>query len=354
MKVGLIDPDFISENTRFPNLALMKLSSYYNNAPLINYDEVNNYDKIFISKVFTETKVPKNILEKKNVEYGGTGFYFDNATPLPEKIEHIKPNYSLYIPLLKKKEEDLSKSKWKYHKDYSIGFTTRGCFRQCDFCINRNKKRVVKHSPINEFLDKDKKYITLLDDNILAFKGWKEIIKKLISIGKPFNYEQGLDIRLMTEEKAKLLNEAKYKDDYIFAFDDWEEKDIIIPKIKLWNKYRSDSDPKFYLLTAYKSKGIDDIVELFKRIKVLMKLDCLPYVIRYNNYEESDYRGMYIAIAGWCNQPHIFKKMSLEEYALKRNEYTQCKDSFLRYLEDFKSKHPKLYEKYCTSKYEDF
>lgn len=60
------------------------------------------------------------------------------------------------------------RSEFKFYLDYSIGYLTRGCFRQCPFCVNRNYKRVQVHSPLMEFYDASRKKICLLDDNFLG------------------------------------------------------------------------------------------------------------------------------------------------------------------------------------------
>lgn len=102
MKVGIIDADIIGRKKhRFPNLASMKLSSWHKSRNdsvklLTSYDNINAYDKVYISKVFTDTKVPSDIINLSNVEYGGTGFFYDKAKPLPNEIEHIMPDYHLY------------------------------------------------------------------------------------------------------------------------------------------------------------------------------------------------------------------------------------------------------------------
>ena len=98
MKIGVIDADLISrEKHRFPNLACMKISGYYKGLGhevnlLTSYDEIENYDKVFISKVFTDTPIPNGITDSPKVEYGGTGFYFDKAPNLPDYIEHHMPD----------------------------------------------------------------------------------------------------------------------------------------------------------------------------------------------------------------------------------------------------------------------
>ena len=51
--------------------------------------------------MFTDTVVPEEILKMDNVEYGGTGFYYDKAPKLPEAVEHIFPDYHLYDEYVK-------------------------------------------------------------------------------------------------------------------------------------------------------------------------------------------------------------------------------------------------------------
>lgn len=350
----MIDADLLDRGTRFPNLALMKLSNYYKDKGhktnlLTNYTNIFNYDKVFISKVFTKTDTPVNLNFFDNVEYGGTGFNFDNKNFLSDEIEHFYPDYNLYNDYVYQKiEEGQKRHKWKYYLDSSIGFTTRFCFRQCEWCVNKNKTKIKKWSPIEEFYNDNKKYITLWDDNILGFKDSVDILKKLKNIGKPYEYKQGLDIRVLTAEKAKILSESKYHGDYIFAFDDYDDKDEIIPKLDLWRQYNQQST-KLYLLVAYKSLGVQDIIETFERIKILMRYGCLPYIMRYKNYKNSKYKGMYINLARWCNQPNFFKKMSFREFCKFNGEDS----STMRYMNSFKNENPKVAEEYFDMKYED-
>jgi hypothetical protein len=58
------------------------------------------------------------------------------------------------------------------------------------------------HSPIEEFLDVDRKYICLLDDNVLGYSKWKYIFESLQKTNKRFEFKQGMDIRLLTDEKT--------------------------------------------------------------------------------------------------------------------------------------------------------
>lgn len=367
MKIGIIDADLIGRSKhRFPNLACMKLSGYYKEMGhdvvlKTDYDNLDTYDKVFISKVFTDTPIDENILALPNVEWGGSGFYYDKAPFLPYEIEHHMPDYTLYNDFVNEKVKNGSKkSEFEYYTDYSIGFTTRGCFRKCPFCINKNYNYVELHSPLEEFYDPSRKYICMLDDNILGFPKWREVFDTLIATNRYFQYKQGMDERVLTEEKCEVLSKVKYKGDYIFAFDDINDKEIIQEKLKLLKKYIKKTI-KFYVFCGFDRNDKwdrdfwkQDIIDTFERIKILMQHGCLPYIMRFNRYEESPYKGIYITLARWCNQPNLFKKKSFREYCKLTQEYVKTKTSApMRYMNAFENKHIDIANKYFDLKFED-
>lgn len=350
--MGIVDADLLGRKSqRFPNLACMKLSGYYKDngdqVELVeNYDEIVNFDKVFISKVFSDTPIPEDILKLKKVSYGGTGFFYEKSPDLPHEIEHHMPDYSLYNKWVERKiNEGISRKKFDFYLNYSIGFTTRGCFRKCEFCVNKKYNKVQIHSPIEEFLDQDRKYICLLDDNILGYGGWKKILKNLQETKKYFQYKQGMDIRLMTEDKVKTLSECKYKGDYIFAFDYLKDREIIEEKLLMWKKVIKKTT-KLYVLTAYESQDAVDIENAFKRVEILMKYKSIPYIMRYEDYKESEWRGVYITLARWCNQPSMFTKKSFREFCLMRSDSK-------RYMDEFEEKYPEIAKKYFDLKFEN-
>ena len=317
--IGIIDADLIDNGTNFPNLALMKISAYHkelgNNVVLLdNYDKIDEYDKVFISKVFNFTNIPKKVYNKKNVELGGTGFYFEKTPDLPSVCEHHIPDYHLYDNYVEKQIiNGKDPKKFIYYTKCSIGFMTRGCFRKCEFCVNKKYDKPIIHSPIEEFLDKDRQFICLLDDNVLAYEQWESILDSLIATQKPFHFRQGLDIRLLTEKKAEKLSSAKYHGDFIFAFDNIKDRDLIEKKLRLWRQFCKKTT-KLYLLCGYYSQDVQDIIDAFERIKILMKYGCNPYIMRYEAYKESPYKNIYIQLARWCNQPQFIKKCLIENF----------------------------------------
>ncbi|HHX69637.1 MAG TPA: hypothetical protein GX708_16515 [Gallicola sp.] len=347
----------------------MKISGYEkeqnNNITLkLDYNDLDKFDKVYISKVFTDTYIPEDILTLSNIEYGGTGFFYDKAPPLPDYIEHHMPDYHLYDEWIQDKiNHGCNRKEFKEYLDYSIGFLTRGCFRKCGFCVNKKYDHVFLNSPLEEFYDPTKKKICLLDDNFFGFKDWKEHLNKLQATGKPFKFKQGMDERILNEEKCKMLFSSKYDGDFTFAFDNIKDADVIKGKLQLIRKH-TDVIPKFYVLCGFDRKDkyddmfwVQDIIDTFERIKILSEYKSLPYIMRFNRYEDSPYKGMYITLARWCNQPSIFKKKSFREYCEMNQEYTQTKNglcSSMRYLTDFENRYPDIADKYFDLKFSDY
>lgn len=368
MRVGIIDADLLDHGTRHPNLALMKISGYLrsqgNDTQLIldhdiaefssHRDMLSSFDKVVVSKVFDFSKLPR-ILENPFAEerimrqgavlddyifktrgprivFGGTGFipYLKGEMPnhLPNEIEHQKPDYTLYDRFVDREINVRHKDPRHYddYRYYSIGFTTRGCFRKCKFCVNRAYRYVEPHSPIEEFVDDARPYIYLWDDNFLGLKAhakpgstkggktWRDILRDLRDTGKPFQFRQGLDIRLMDDEIALALAECRYHGDYIFAFDHFSQKAIITKGFSVWRRHNPRKNTKAYVLCGFSDQGAKDISETFERIRILMTFGVLPYIMRHGNYLTSKYRSLYVQLARWCNQPQFLKKKSFREY----------------------------------------
>lgn len=386
LNIAIIDADLLGRTKhRFPNLVCEKISAYHksrgNRVVLkLNYKGLEKYDKVYISKVFTDTECPPNVLKMKNVEYGGTGFYFDKAPNLPKEMEHVCPDYHLYDRWINqevKKAKEIAELEgaefkkysfmlqFKEYTDYSIGFLSRGCFRKCPFCVNQKYDHVFYHSPLREFYLEDRKKICLLDDNFFGGPKWKELLEELIATNKPFKFKQGLDERLLTDDKCKLLFSAKYDGDYTFAFDKTSDYRLIESKLRMIRKYSKTTSIKFYVLVGFESTDEKDIENIFLRLELLMRYKCLPYIMRYRNkndtpWERSPYRDMYVTIARWGNQPSLFKKMSFRQFCeanQKNHKNTRGKSplcSAMSALTKFESKFPEIAKMYFDLRYDDY
>lgn len=361
MRIGIMDADLIDHGTRHPNLALLKISSFCKAQGhavelLFDYENIDRYDAVFLSCVFSFTKFDKNVLNLPNVYYGGTGIYPDGGPDLPYEVEHSRPDYLLYDPYVARElEKGRRRSALADYMDYSIGFATRGCFRKCSFCVNKKYDHVFEHSPIAEFLDPKRPYIYLWDDNFLAYRGWREILDQLDKTGKPFQFRQGLDVRLMTNDKARVLSRSRYHGDFIFAFDHVEDRELIERKLRIWRTW-TDKGTRLYVLSGYDSQDERDVASVFERIVTLMKYDCLPYIMRYESYKQSRWRTLYVNIARWCNQPQFFKKKSFREFCEANQRYHKNKDTYCsayQAMTDFEREFPAIAARYFDVRFEE-
>jgi len=203
----LMDLDISRRRRPFPNLALMKLSAYHKmkgDKVYLNFP-IQRPDIIYVSCVFTWNQKRELTVPTGGI-LGGSGF--DLKAELPLEVEHMKPDYSLYPNVSPQV------------KDSSIGFTSRGCTRQCPWCIVPDKEPggIKPWARIYEFWDRRHKKITLLDNNLLAAPNWQQTMEDLIAEGLEVDFNQGLDIRLLNEENIEYLKRVKAKE-LRFAFD---------------------------------------------------------------------------------------------------------------------------------------
>lgn len=98
--------------------------------------------------------------------------------------------------------------------------------------------------------------------------------------------------------------------------------------------------------------GIID-ADLFKRIEILNRYQCLPYIMKYENYQHSKYKALYVNIARWCNMVQFYKKTSFREFCELNQKYHKNKDTnCLAYqsMLDFEREHPRIAKKYFGMK----
>ena len=285
MRIGLIDVD----GHNFPNLALMKISAYHKALG----DDVEwcypmfEYDIVYQSKVFDDTYSEDInwIPQADKIIKGGTGYGMDNV--LPDEIEHIYPDYSLYPDMT---------------KDTAYGFLTRGCPRGCEFCIVAEKegRRSHKVADLSEFWN-GQKYIKLLDPNILACKEHPDLLKQLIDSKAYVDFNQGVDIRLTNEENIRLLNQVKFKEIH-FAWDNAKDdlRHFFSEYARLSARKPHGAYGMVYVLVNFNS----DMEENLYRIYTLREMGYNPYVMVYDKPNAPrEIRNL----QRWCNNKWIFK-----------------------------------------------
>ncbi len=265
MKILLIDID-----SKIPNLALMKISAYHKSKgdTIFFGHEPPDPDVVYISCIFAKNKSKAlGIATRfKNAIVGGSGVNYDT---LSDEIEFCMPDYDLY------------------GIDYSMGFTSRGCIRNCEFCIVPEKEGKIRaNQNIEDFLHPDHKKVVLLDNNLLAAPNWKETLTYLTESNLHVSFCQGNDIRLIDEEKANLLADTKYynfdfdKRRLYFAWDHIQLEDQIERGIQILKNAGISGDRlMFYVLMGFNTEVIQDRY----RVERLHEWGVESYAMPYNN-----------------------------------------------------------------------
>jgi len=275
------------DNTKFPNLALLKLSAYHKakgdsvvwNMPLFPADL--NYS----SRVFTWSEKPP----PGDYLMGG---YVDSQKTLKDEIEHTCPDYESMV--------------------YSIGYLSRGCPNDCEICIVPDKEGGIRpHSKPQEFIKHNK--AVLMDNNWLASPRWDADFEWLRKNQIKVDFNQGLDARLVDSGVAKRLASLDF---------------VQLPQMNCkWIRFACDSseqkEPLKKAITAIRAHGykhdffvyvlIEEIEDALDRIEFCRSLDLQPFAQPYRD-KTGKVNTEFAHLARWCNHKAIFKSISWDEY----------------------------------------
>lgn len=298
-RIGLIDVD----GKKYPNLALMRISAWHKSQG----DDVEwwwsdfeHYDKIYMSKLFSDA-YSKDIpapLNADEVQKGGSGYciylgedgreHFDESKniPLPAEIERMFPDYSIYPQY-----------------DFAVSMTSRGCPRGCAFChvARKEGKRSVRVGDVKDFWAGQGE-IKVIDPNIISLPpdDKRDLLKQYADTGAIIDFSQGIDIRLITEEDARILSGMRLRDLH-FAWDN--PKDDLRPFFERyisWKPHKLHGMYGFvYVLCNFNSTLEEDLY----RIYTLRDMGFDPYVSIYDRPHSS--REMHMLMQ-WCNNKRVF------------------------------------------------
>ena len=308
MKIGLLDVD----GHNYPNLALMKISAYHK----AQGDDVEfanamfgSYDRVYKSKVFTFTQDDHSIFDCEVLK-GGTGYGI--YTPLPDEIDRLQPDYSLYNI-----------------KDVAYGFITRGCPNKCKWCIVPKKEGAVRpYMDIQEIAEgNNTKNLILMDNNVLASDFGLEQIEKSIRLGYKIDFNQGMDARLITEDIAKLLASAKWLTYIRVACDQSSQIKHVLNALELLRKHGYKKELFCYCL-------LQDFKESYERMKFLYDYrgQITPHCQGYRNFDDPNQilPKWQTDMMRWANRRMLYKSTWVDEYEPRKGfRFKNYKELFI-------------------------
>jgi len=307
------------DSSRFPNLALMKISALHKcGGDNVEWHRLGeHYDRAYVSKIFTESPDYAAPIHADEILRGGTGY--DLKKTLPPEVDTVCPDYSLYP---------------QYSEAY--GFLTRGCPRNCPFCIVSQKEGCTSRqvADLSDF-HCEQRVIKLLDPNLLACPDRERLLLQLSTCGASVDFTQGLDIRLC-KDVMPLLRDMKIKMLH-FAWDN--PKEDLTRQFSVFAGYdteRNFRNRRVYVLVNYWSSHAEDLW----RIKTLLGLGFDPYVMLYDKHKFVDARGRWLPgvetrytpevlrrfklcqhLQRWCNHKAIFRTVTFAEYIKRRRGF---------------------------------
>lgn len=310
MTIGLIDVD-----SKIPNLALMKISTFYKeHGERVEFVQPGKeYEKIYASAIFTRSQDEcKNLIDVygDKIEIGGTGW--DIKKVLPDEIENCKPDYNLYsVDEIANRMKGIMTKERKKRKaaeivNAGIGFTSRGCIRNCGFCfVPKKEGKLRKDTEIKDIINPKSNVIILHDNNLTADP---ECIDKLNEIRDRkliVDINQGCDVRLMNDDIAKALSEVRHLRSIHYAWDLMGFENQVMEGIATLSKYIKPYRHMCFMLVGFNTSFEEDMY----RFNKLTELNVDPFVMIYNQGKDKRLRHF----ARWVNS-RIYKSCTWEEY----------------------------------------
>ena len=243
------------------------------------------YDLVYKSRVFTDSysKDTQVIVNAAHVICGGTGY--GPGPDLSDAVEHTRPDYSLYPQF----------------QGTAYGFLTRGCPRNCGFCIVSGKegRRSRQVADLSEFWDGQRE-IKLLDPNLLACPDHEKLILQLADSRAWVDFTQGLDIRLVTPDNVALPNRVRAKMIH-FA---WDDPNVdLTPYFRRFPELTNIHDfrrLRVYVLVNYNSTHEQDLY----RVDTLRAMGFDPYVMVYDRPSAPL---ITLRLQRWVNNKRVFR-----------------------------------------------
>jgi len=355
-------------NVKIPNLALMKLSYYLEK----DYDYVTSstikqlpakklfrdYDLIFVSCIF-QYKYPALIKILEDKGWTNKTIIGGHGSPYSHGIEDVIGtradiyDYSLYPDF-----------------EPNVGFSQRGCRGGCKFCVvPKYEGRNHSVNSLKQLMQKPTDKLVLLDNDFFGQKEWKEKCDFILEEKLKVSFNQGINVRLLTEEQAEYLVKIKPYS-YTFksrllntAWDQLKDERLFRKKIEmLLGKGFNPKHIMVYMLVGFEEG--ETFKDIWHRFWTIQKYNLFPYPMVYvscmdcNDQQNCDpstnyqcpRRAMSKALVQFREWVHVHAKDRFVKHNAGRvdvDERDYYKD-WVEYFENHSETFPKEIKEYFT------
>ena len=308
MNVALLAVD-----SKYPNLALMKISAYHKSVGdcVEWYNPFDRYDRLYMSKVFSFTPDYDYYINNVCGEIirGGTGY--DIHSSLPEEIDMMQPDYSIY-PTIDNRT--------------SYGFLTRGCPNKCKWCVVPQKEGNIRpYMDIDEItIGGMRPYAILMDNNVLASSYGLSQIEKIVYRKYHVDFNQALDARLVTDDVARLLSQVKWIKRIRFGCDTTSQIGHCADAIERIRQYGYKGEFFLYCIL------MDDIEEAYHRIECWKEHEgkVLPFAQPFRDpYNPNQIIPQWQKdMAHWADRKELYMSCDFKDFEPRKGFY--CREYF--------------------------
>lgn len=263
---------------KIPNIALMRIAAHHRaKGDSLHFrwtgspakELWDTPDVVYGSAIFDKSAASVAMLREAYPDaiIGGTGVRVESS--LEEGgITTLEQDYSLY-------------PKWRQ----SIGFTQRGCRLKCGFCVVPRKEGAMRpERTIYDIWRGDPwpRELILLDNDFFGQPEWRLRVEEIRSGGFKVSFNQGINIRFITDEAAEAIASLNYRDDSMHtkriytAWDNAKDEQRVFDGLTRLVKYGIKPDHiMVYMLIGY-WPGETEQDRLYRQQK-LREFGCRPY-----------------------------------------------------------------------------
>lgn len=256
------------------------------------------WDRVYGSLIFERSKPLALELQRlyPGIELGGTGWDLEDGhmvrrSELPADCANLAPCYDGYP--------------WFEH---SLGFTSRGCRKDCTFCVVPTKEGKVRAVTGLQRIWRGPghpKTIVLLDNDFFGSPDWREVIAECKRDEFSIAVIQGINARSLTREQAKAITSVPWMSTrfhrrrvYV-AWDDVNEERWFLRGLqRLRDAGVSPDSIMVYMLIGH-AEGETHADRDYRRAKI-REFGARPYPMPF--VRDGDLGAELRAFASWCTQ----------------------------------------------------